>query len=238
MNTNTPVIQLNLEDYAQPGLYLTIGEKTRLAITRENTERITREFWQDPRKIPPEAKKAIGFQRCDFCPLKGKNDLCDALRPILPLLSVVDDYNSFDNVTAIYKGVADGLYHISDTTLQQALRYVSNLSLMSYCRIGRQYRKYYAGIIPVLKIEEIVNRLYLNIYWYHGGDLTVVDTVISEFHEYISATTRNQLDRLRLISKNDAFLNAFVLTHLVTDILNEDRDRKLKQQMAENNWAP
>ena len=50
-----------------------------------------------------------------------------------------------------------------NTTMQRALRYISNLSLMEYCRLGRKFQKYYKGIIPIAGTEEIVNRMYLNI---------------------------------------------------------------------------
>ncbi|MBW1896390.1 MAG: hypothetical protein JRI47_04975 [Deltaproteobacteria bacterium] len=44
-------------------------------------------------------------------------------------------------------------------------------------------------------------------------------------------TTENQMRRLRLICKNDAFLNAFILTHLVTDVLYDNKDKKLREQL-------
>lgn len=224
---------LKWDDYDKPGLYLVFDDLTRLELTRENTENITKKYWSDPKRIPQSVKEAAEFQRCHFCPLKGKDDFCDALRPVQPLLDVIDNYNSFDNVMALYKGDEEDLYHVSNTTLQRALRYMSSLSLMTYCRIGRQYRKYYTGIIPIMKTDEVVNRLYLNIYWIHGGDETAVQGVITKMKKDITITTQNQLKRLRLICQNDAFLNAFVLTHLVTDLLDEFKDRKLKEALRQ-----
>ena len=224
-------IHLQLQSYSQPGLYLKFKDGTQLALTPENIQRITDEYWTDPGKIAPDTKKAVDFQRCTFCPMRGKTDLCDALRPILPLLPVVDHYYSYDSVLAVYKGTNNELYHVSDTSLQRALRHISNLSLMSYCRVGKQYRKYFAGIIPVLTTEDNANRLFLNIYWFHDGDAQIIDSVISSLHKDITMTTKNQLQRLRLICKNDVFLNAFILTHLLTDELYDTRDKKLKMQM-------
>jgi hypothetical protein len=34
-----------------------------------------------------------------------------------------------------------------------------------------------------------------------------------------------------MICDNDAFLNAFVLTHMLTDILFENKDRKLRESL-------
>ena len=231
MSGENSIIHLQLTSYSQPGLYLRFKDGTQLSLTPENIERVTAEYWADPQKIAPDIKEAVDFQRCTICPLRKKTDLCDALRPILPLLSVVDRYNSYDSVLAVYKGTNNELYHVSDTTLQRAMRYISNLSLMSYCRLGRNYRKYFAGIIPVLATGEIANRLFLNIYWFHEGDAHIIDSVISNLNKDITMTTRNQLQRLRLICKNDAFLNAFILTHLMTEELNDTRDKKLKKQM-------
>lgn len=230
MSEKENTVSLKLGEYDKPGLYLIFEDSTRLAITRENVEKITQEYWMDPDKIPQNVKKAVSFQRCLICPLKD-NDICDALRPTLPLLSVMDKYKSFSKVTAIFIGDDKNLIHIADTTLQRALRYISCLSLMSYCQIGREYWRYYVGIIPMMKTHEIANRIYLNIYWSHGGNENLVHNIISKFSDEITATTQNQVKRLRLICKHDAFLNAFVLTHLVTDVLDEFRDKKLREQM-------
>ncbi len=227
------IVNLRLREYDQPGLYLIFEDSTHLALTRENTEKITKEYWMDPDKIPHSVKEAVTFQRCDICPLKAKDDFCDALRPILPLLPVIDNYSSFDKTTAIYKGYGENVYHVSNTTLQRALRYISNLSLMWYCRTGRTYRKYYSGIIPIMETNEIANRMYLNMYWIHGGNVNAVNNTIFTMRKEITMTTQNQLERLRQICKNDAFLNAFVLSHMVTDVLYEFGDKKLKDQLEQ-----
>jgi len=225
------VINLPLRNYEKPGLYLTFEDSTQIVLTRENIEKTTEEYWMDPDKIPPDVRKAVEFQRCGFCPLKETGNFCDALRPTLPLLTVMDNYNSFDEATAIYKGDEKGLYHVSHTTMQRALRYISNLSLMEYCQVGRKYRKYYYGIIPVMETEQIANSLYLNVYWIHRGDEEAIDKLISRMNKEITMTTENQMRRLRLICKNDAFLNAFILTHLVTDVLYDNKDKKLREQL-------
>ncbi|MBW1742608.1 MAG: hypothetical protein JRJ47_04160 [Deltaproteobacteria bacterium] len=225
------IINLQLSQYEHPGLYLILSDSTELLLTRENIERVTAEMWADPEKIPSSIKEAVEFQRCPFCPLKGDKEFCDALRPTLPLFDILDRYNSFDEVAAIYKGDDEELCHVSYTTMQRALRYVSNLSLMAYCQVGRKYWKYFIGIIPITDTQETANRLYLNMYWAHEGNREAVDQTISRMSKEITITSQNQAARLRLICDNDAFLNAFILTHMLTDILFENKDRKLKESI-------
>ncbi|MBW1743181.1 MAG: hypothetical protein JRJ47_07085 [Deltaproteobacteria bacterium] len=227
-------ITLQLSHYKQPGLYLILEDSTELLLTRDNIEKVTAEMWADAEKIPPSVKEAVEFQRCPFCPLKESKDLCDALRPTLSLLDILDKYNSFDEVTAIYKGDNEELYHVSRTTMQRALRYISSLSLMAYCQVGRKYWKYFIGIIPIMDTQETANRLYLNMFWVHEGNKEAVDQIISRMSKEITITSQNQAERLRLICDNDAFLNAFVLTHMLTDILFENKDRKLRELLEKS----
>jgi hypothetical protein len=224
-------INVRLSDHVAPGLYLSLEDSAMIDFTQKNIEKVTTEYWENPEKIPPSVKEVIGFQRCTFCPLKKKKDFCDALRPILPLLEVVDNYRSFDEVVAVYKGEEKELCHLSFTTMQRALRYITTLSLMAYCQVGRKYWKYFAGIIPIMGVGEIINRVYLNMYWIHKGNKDSIDQVISKMNSEITITTRNQAERLLLICKNDAFINAFVLTHLITEELYEYKDANLMEQV-------
>ena len=82
-------ITLKMSDYPQQGLYLLLQDSTMLSLTKENIEKTATEYWNNPDKIPSNVKPAIDFQRCPFCPLKGKNDFCDAIRPVLPFLDSV-----------------------------------------------------------------------------------------------------------------------------------------------------
>ena len=221
-------INLRLGDYEQKGLYLILKDSTRLRLTRENVERVTEKFWGDPAKIPPKVKEASEFQRCPVCPLRDSGGFCDGLRPILPFLEVVDKYVSFDKVKAVYTGDEKELFHISDSTMQQALKYVSILSLTQYCQTGRKYWKYFLGMIPLMGAEQIARRLYLNIYWLHKGEKESIDKLISKFKEEITISSKNQVKRLNLICKNDAFMNAFVVTQIITEFLSMDVEKVLK----------
>jgi hypothetical protein len=216
-------------DYEQTGLYLILKDSTRLVLTKDSIEKAATEYWANPDKIPPDVKEAVEFQRCAFCPSKRDGSFCNALHPVVPLLDVVDKYVSFDEVFAIYKPEEKGLLHVSHTDMKEGLRYVSFLSLMKYCQTGRKYWKYYFGIIPILGGIEFAEKLYLNFFWMHDGDKESTDRAISEFYERITIATENQLARLRLICKNDAFLNAFVAAQSIAYLLNVRKDGLLKK---------
>lgn len=223
------ITNFRLADYKEKGLYLLLRDSTRLILTKSNIEKTTAEYWGNPSKIPQAVKQTVEFLRCPFCPLKNRNDFCDALRPILPFLDVVDKYVSIDEVTAIYKGEEKELLRIAHTTMQEALKYVSILSLTQYCQAGRKYWKYFYGVIPLMSPKEIAGREYLNAYWLHDGNRDKIIKVFETFREDITATSRNQVKRLSLICKNDAFLNAFVNTQVITEFLNMDIEKITKE---------
>jgi len=212
-------LDLRLSDFEKEGLYLLFPDSTRLELTKENIERVTDRYWQDPAKISPDKKKAIDFQKCYFCPHKNEEDICDSIRPMLPFLDIVDKYVSYDRVIAVYKGSEDKLVHVRSTSMQDALKYVSILSLLRYNLVLQKYWKYYYGIIPIMGGREVATRVYLNMYWLHQGNLEEIKRMIKRFGEELRVSSTNQVKRLNLVCKNDAFVNAFVNTQLVTQFL-------------------
>ena len=212
-------MELRLNEFEKEGLYLLFPDSTRLELTKENIEQVTDRYWQDPTKIPQEMRKAVDFQKCYFCPHIDKENICDSIRPLLPFLDIVDKYVSFDEVIAVYKGNEDNLVHVKATTMQNALRYVSILSLLRYNLVLQKYWKYYYGIIPIMGGREVATRVYLNMYWFHKGNLEEMKAMIRRFGEELRVSSTNQVKRLNLVCKNDAFVNAFVNTQLVTQFL-------------------
>ena len=213
------MLNLRLSDFEKEGLYLLFPDSTKLELTKENIERVTDSYWQDLTKIPEDKRKAIEFQKCYFCPHRNKEDICDSIRPVLPFLDIVDKYVSYDEVIAAYKGNENKLVHIRATTMQDALKYVSNLSLLRYNLVLQKYWKYYFGIIPIMSGKEVATRVYLNMYWLHKGNLEEIKEMIKRFGEELRVSSANQVRRLNLVCKNDAFVNAFVNTQLVTQML-------------------
>ena len=217
-------LSLRLSDFEKEGLYLLFPDSTKLELTKENIAKVTDSYWRDPTKIPEDKRKAVEFQKCYFCPHKNEEDICDSIRPMLPFLDIVDKYVSYDEVIAIYRGNEGRLVHVRATTMQDALRYVSILSLLRYNLVLQKYWKYYFGIIPIMSGREVATRVYLNMYWLHKGNLEEIKGMIKRFSEELRVSSTNQVKRLNLVCKNDAFMNAFVNTQLVTEFLIHEED--------------
>jgi len=83
----------------------------------------------------------------------------------------------------------------------------------------QKYWKYYYGIIPIMGGREVATRVYLNMYWLHKGNLEEIKEMLKRFGEELRVSSTNQVKRLNLVCKNDAFVNAFVNTQLVTQFL-------------------
>ena len=219
---------LSLQDCREEGLYLFFAEAGRLEFTRQNIEQTALTFWEDGSKISPAIRTAAEFQRCDFCPLRKTSALCDAIRPIFPFIDSLDKYLSYDKVTAVYKD-GEGNLHISETTMQKALRYLSVLSLVYYCQFGRKYWKYFLGVMPLMTAMEIATQLYLNFYYLNGGNQDATRKAIEKFESEITITSLNHTKRLNLICKKDAFMNAFVNAQVITQLLSLDFEKTLNQ---------
>ncbi len=225
---NNKSINIKFSDYEQKGLYLLFNDSTQIVLTGPEIDRTAGKFWENPSKISPEIRGAADFKLCPICPEKKSEGLCYALHPVLPFLEVIDKYASYDKVTALYKGDDKELLYVSETAMAAALQHISILSLMYYCRVGRKYWRYYFGVNPLTDINEIGNRLYLNIYWLHKGNLEGISKVIAEFKNEIKITSTSQIKRMKLICQNDAFVNAFANTHISTDILSMNMEEALK----------
>ncbi len=221
-------ISLQLSAFDQKGLYLIFEDARTMKLTEGTIENLASQYWADTSKIPPEIKKAADFQLCSLCPEKNTDGLCFALQPVLPLIDDIDKYVSYDKVTAIYRG-DEALLHVAYSTMQEALQYISILGLIHYCRVGRQYRKYYIGVIPIAGSEETVRRIYLNMYWIHKGNQSEIQSLIERFKNDIVSTSANQIKRLQLLCKNDAFINAFYNAQVAAEILSMDMESALKQ---------
>lgn len=208
-------------------LLLTFSDGTDLFLNREQIERATARYWDEPGKIPPQVRAAIDFQRCAKCPMANDEKICDALRPILPLLDHLERFDSTDPVQVVYLGAEPGVSTVAHTTMPTALSYVSLMSLIHYCQAGRKYRRYYLGITPLFSPAAVANRLYLNIYWLHRGDPVEVKRVTEEFGRRMLSLSQNQVKRLNLICQNDVFKNAFVNAHVATALLSMNMEHEL-----------
>jgi len=231
MNESKAAVKLSSADYERDALYIIIDDATTIELTRAAIEDNAKKYWQDPTKISSEAKAAAEFQRCSFCPLNKTGGLCDAIRPVFSFIEALDRYVSFQPVTIVYKDGNDVLY-TRTTMMQEALRYLSVLSMVYYCQVGRTYWKYFLGIMPYMTASEIAERLYLNFLFLNNGNKKASDDTITKFKKDITFVTRNQVRRMNLVCKNDAFMNAFVNAQIITELMSEGFAEKLEKDFA------
>jgi hypothetical protein len=215
----------------QPGLYLQVPSGETWALTTDNIEACSRAIFADPSKLPEAVQQAEMFQVCTICPKRGAGEACHAIRPILAVWDRFEGYTSFDPVRAEYRSRSGDVVVSTDTTMQRALQFVSVMSLLYYCEVGKKYWKHFYGVHPLMPIDDLVTRVYLNMFWACGGNTTATQALINTFHEEISTTTRCQMERIRLFCHNDVLLNALILTQLASQFLAMNVEDTLRERV-------
>ena len=226
MNIN--LINVSPEIYKDEGLYIYGTDSNILELTYGKIKQAAADYWSNTDKIPENVKESRAFERCPFCPLIKTGGLCDAIRPVLPFLDHIDKYVSFDKVKAVYKEKDKDVIYYSECSMQQALQYVSVLSLIHYCQAGKKYKKYFLGLIPLMRGKDLATTLYKNMYFLHKGNEEEISGIIKTFYDEISVSSQNQAKRLRMICKNDAFINAIIKTQIITEFLSSDIKEDIK----------
>jgi hypothetical protein len=215
-----------------PGLYLQFSNGEAVALTPDLIETRAQAVLSDAGKIPLHVKQAEVFQLCSICPQRGSGDTCHAIRPILALWEQFDQHPSHEPVTAVYRSASGGLVVSADTTMQRALQYVSTLSLLYYCEVGKKYWRYFYGVHPLMSTDDVVSRVYLNMFWGCQGDLDRTRRLIALFHDEVTTTTRCQMERIRLFCHSDSFLNALTLTQLASEFLSMNVEEMIQRQFT------
>lgn len=192
----------------------------------ENGEKITfspeqildraKSAWQSPELFPDEIKGAVEMEACDVCPLKGSVDLCHAIFPILHFLDAFEQHPSYERVTIAMINGETKAVQIQETSVQEALQPISILSLTSYCEVGHKYHELFYGVDPFLSPDEFVIRLAMNAFWLAQGNRELATERLKKLFEELEVTIHCQLKRISLITKGDAFLNAFVRMNILT----------------------
>lgn|SRR5579871_2287111 len=234
--TNIAMMRHDAPTVAANGLYLFFPDGYSVTLNTAFVETRSREILMERERATPEMRQATAFQLCSVCPKRGNADTCHAIQPILAASECIDLYPSYMPVTAVFRTSHNGrgAYTITaETELQRALQYVSLLSLLYYCEVGREYWRYFHGIHPLMDVEDIVVRMYLNIFWSCGGSREQTRALISRFHDQIAVTTQCQVDRLRLICQSDALLNALVLTQTASEFLVDRVESLVAQHIHE-----
>jgi len=211
-------MKIDINCYSLEGMYLYFTDGELLDLSKESVRRLSDEYWNNPTKLPPHIRQNDAFKTCSVCPFKGQNVFCSAMKPLLPFLEKLERFNSYDSVTAVYMQ-KEGLAHVCETNMQNALQYVTNMAIFEYCEDAKQYHIYFKGIEPFTGMKQTLSRLFLNIYWLNGGDAKKMHTAIEEIRHTVTVTSKNCVERLNLMCKSDAFINAYVKTHILSEML-------------------
>ncbi|MFH0984732.1 MAG: hypothetical protein V1882_04275 [Candidatus Omnitrophota bacterium] len=214
-------MQLKTEQYKKEGMYLSFQNGETLDLSVENIQKLSEEFWKDPHRLPLAMRQHDDFKTCKVCPHRGQDVLCSAMKPLLPFLEQMEKYLSCDYVTAIYVQ-GDGKITISETDLQHALQYVTNMALFEYCEDVQRYQPYFKGIVPLMSLEEAIVRLAMNVFWIHRDHPAEADRVIAELREHVTETSKSCIKRLTVMCRSDAFRNAYLKTQTFIEFLAMD----------------
>lgn len=211
-----------LDNFKEGVLYIVLPDQKPIEFSSQNVRAFAKEYLDSPDHVPDNVRKALDFQRCSICPCFDELGYCHALYPTLSIFELIDKYPSFEQVRVFYLDPLSNCLFVKNTSLQDALQYVSILSLINYCELGRKYHDYFFNVTPLMKPSEIASHIYMNAFWLFGGDRERTIDQVKKFIEELRITIICQVKRLRLICKNDAFLNSFAMTHVLTDLLKLD----------------
>ena len=223
-----------LERYEEPGLYLLFDDGSELTLTAKEIKATAKRFLADPELLTPDMRRAAHYSPCEICPEKHSAKICHAILPYLPFIESTEHYLSHESVVAAWRAPGDEPLSLMRTDLQQALKYVAMLSLMSYCETGRQYEAYFREVNPLLPPEQIAEAVFRRLHVATAGNLTEMRQVVKRMALELLTTSRCQTRRIALISSSDAFLNAFVNVQTATELLLLDIQSQLEQLEAEN----
>jgi hypothetical protein len=154
--------------------------------------------------------------------MRDTAEICHAIMPALPFFDDIDRYMSYDRALAVYRADEDDIFVVSDGSMAEALQFVAILSLIHYCELGQEYRKYFKGVTPIMPVNKIGRNVFANILLECGGDLERVKSTIKLISHNILHTAQCQVARLNLISKRDAVVNAFVNAELIFQYVNKE----------------
>lgn len=225
-----------LDDFKKGVLYLVFPDRKRIEFSSENIRTFAKKYLDSPDHVPDNVRKAVDFQRCSVCPYLHEAGYCHALFPTLSIFDVIDNYPSYEKVQAYYLDPLSNCLFSKDTSLQDALQYVSILSLVNYCELGRRYHDYFFMVNPLMRSSDIATRIFLNAFWIFDGDKERTITELKKFIDEFRVTIMCQVNRMRLICKNDAFLNAFAMTHVLTDLIKLDMIELVKHGFNEHKY--
>lgn len=230
-------MRINAEQFEQPGLYLFPEDADPIILTERRVRCFAESLLSDEERLPSSVWQTQEFKLCEFCPARQEGGLCQAVTPMLALFDELDAYASFDKVTAVFKEKETERIHVTQTDMQDGLKYVAIMSLTRYCRRGREFWRYFRGTDPLMNPRQIAETIYLNMYWLCAGDTAKIEASTQKLKDTVITTARRQEDRMALICKNDALLNAYVETHAAMMYLTMDIEHLMKESFEQFDGA-
>jgi hypothetical protein len=216
-----PQNPIDLSRFTEEGLYLLDPHGIEIRMTRSFIDSESDKLLIEIEKSADTRFKEILLATCSICTLpKG---LCYALRAILPFLNQIDKFRSYDRLTALFRD-PKGTLHISQTDMQNALQYISVLSLVTYCKAGQKYTEIFEGINPLMETSQISRELFLRIYRMAKGNSETMRTFIAEFQTNMEILIRNLIERVKQVCRNDAMVNALHKMHIIAGFLEMQLD--------------
>jgi len=225
-------MEIKTDAYKKEGMYLHFANGDFFDLSVENIKRLGDEFWGSPEKLPVHIRCNDAFKTCTVCPYKGQDVFCSAMKPLLPFLEGIEKFASYDDVAAIYLNKY-GVLSICETKVQAALQYVTNMSVFQYCESMKQYSRYFKGIAPFMTLEEVASRIFLNIYWLNKRNSDKLKQVIQQLCNDVTVTSESCIKRLRLMCHSDAFMNAYIETHIYPALLSINSEEVINKYFDE-----
>ncbi|MBF0206095.1 MAG: hemerythrin family protein [Oligoflexia bacterium] len=213
-----------IDEFKDVGFYLFFTNGEQFFFNKESVEKFSKDYIDEKLLIENRHKIA----RCGFC-LSQSQLLCDAIRPFLTILPVVDKYPSYEPVTVVWKKDDTKSLVIISCDLQKALDQIVLWSLISFCKQSNKYKNYYTDIEPFTEHDQIARLVMKNIYITKAGDVEKIKKEVRRFYNLIFTTTKNKISRMATITHKDAFANALVRSISPLMLLEEDADRLIAE---------
>ena len=213
--------------------HLFFNDFTHLILDKKSIREMADFYWNNKNKISSEIKNALEFRPCKICDSYGKTVMCKAIQPVLPVLEIVDRFMSYEEVFVFYRD-RNGLNYSTKISLQHALYFVAFISLFDFCSVLKKYKKYFKQVLPFMSDTEIVYKIFLNISYLNNCENEEINEVIKNLKTDVQITTGNQLKRLRLLCKKDAFLNAYFETMIIFQRLTFNIKEKVEKLFTDD----
>jgi hypothetical protein len=199
------------------GLYLFFPDGKRVDLSRDRLNKESLRLEEELKSNPDKDYVDMVYRRCDVCPKKAVRGFC--VQPFLPVIAELGGYDSYAPVRAMYKPPGSDYVIVADTTLQEALKYVTILSFTDYCETGLLYKELFHGVNPLTSTMEIVRTVHRELYWNLAGDESKMKDKIAEMRTVMAGIAPNLMVKIRRMIPNDALANSVHKIHIISEFL-------------------